>query len=313
MEKAYLHPKAADVGCVGGAAYWVRAEDGLRLRVAAWDGDWAENGSVLIFPGRTDYIEQFAHSIGEFQRRGYATLAIDWRGHGLSDRVASNPRIGHVGRFSDYQMDVAAMFRAARDLGLPKPWYIVAHSMGGGIALRSLLNGVPVSGCAFTAPMWGIDLPSAVHSVALPITFIAQALGMTEKFAPGHSADIKVLKIGFEVNTMTSDQERYAYLAELARDFPDAQTGGPSMGWLRQALLELRSLAKLDSPDVPCIAFCGDPEDTIDAGAIKSRMARWPNGALVIIPGAKHELMMEALEIRSAVFEQMIGFFDSLK
>ena len=35
---------------------------------------------------------------------------VDWRGHGLSDRVSEDRNTIHVDWFSDYQKDVAAMF-----------------------------------------------------------------------------------------------------------------------------------------------------------------------------------------------------------
>lgn len=40
----------------GGAAYWVTIADGVRLRVARWIPGNA-NGTVMIFPGRSEYIE----------------------------------------------------------------------------------------------------------------------------------------------------------------------------------------------------------------------------------------------------------------
>ncbi|MEE2945273.1 MAG: alpha/beta hydrolase, partial [Pseudomonadota bacterium] len=88
-------------------AYWTRADDGIRLRVASWSKEDAK-GTVLLFPGRTEYIEKYAITAGEFAHLGYGTFSIDWRGQGLSDRVQANVNAGDVVTFSDYQRDVAA-------------------------------------------------------------------------------------------------------------------------------------------------------------------------------------------------------------
>ena len=60
-----------------------------------------------------------------------ATATFDWRGQGLADRVATDPNIGHVRRFEDYQMDVEACLKAVRSMKFPDPFHLLAHSMGG--------------------------------------------------------------------------------------------------------------------------------------------------------------------------------------
>jgi uncharacterized membrane protein YbhN (UPF0104 family) len=44
-------------------------------------------------------------------------LTIDWRGQGLADRMLPDRRIGHVGKFSDYQTDLAAVLRLVSTCG----------------------------------------------------------------------------------------------------------------------------------------------------------------------------------------------------
>ena len=128
MESAPLFAEIAD-GPDGGEAWWLTADDGVRIRVGAWAKD-APKGTVLLFPGRTEYIEKYGRTAAHLARRGYATLAIDWRGQGIADRLVSDAMAGHVLDFNDYQRDVAAMISAARELDLPKPWHLLAHSMG---------------------------------------------------------------------------------------------------------------------------------------------------------------------------------------
>ena len=127
-----------------GTAYWLDTSDGVRARAVLWGKETAK-GTVLLFPGRTEYAEKYVHTAAALSMGGYATFAIDWRGQGLADRLIDDPLVGHVDRFSDYQRDVAAMVQAADALELPKPYFMIAQSMGGAIGLRALMQGLPVA------------------------------------------------------------------------------------------------------------------------------------------------------------------------
>lgn len=104
---------------------------------------------MLLFPGRTEYVEKYGPAAGELAARGYATLTVDWRGQGLADRPLKDANTGHVARFSDYQKDIAALLDHAVREKLPKPWFLLTHSMGGAIGLRALYNALPVKAVAF--------------------------------------------------------------------------------------------------------------------------------------------------------------------
>ena len=105
-------------------------------------------------------------------------------GQGLADRLLADRRVGHVGRFTDYQMDVAAMVKAARALDLPQPYYLLAHSMGGCIGLRALMEDLPVAACAFTGPMWGIQMASTTRPAAWALSWSSARLGFGHHLAP---------------------------------------------------------------------------------------------------------------------------------
>lgn len=295
-----------------GSAYWIRTGDGVRLRVGAWRPAGNCSGTVFVLPGRSDYIEMYGHAVSAFVGFGYAALVIDWRGHGLSDRVARDPLVCHVNKFADYQLDVAAMVEVAQNLDLPKPWYLVGHSMGACIGLRALLNGLPMAACAFTAPMWDIHLSKVQRMVALPLTWAAQAVGKGHVYAPGYSGQSYVLRVDFEGNRLTSDPEMYRYWINQGRVEPQLHTGGPSMGWLYQSLIEMRSLSKEPSPNMRCLAVYGDQEEVVDVAAIQERIARWPGGQIGVIKTAKHEIMLESADIRATVISRICGHFASV-
>lgn len=296
----------------GGRAHWIHASDGTRLRLGAWTGKNSKTGTIFVFPGRTEYIEKYGRMITDLQSYGYSVLVIDWRGQGLADRTTADPMTGHVVRYSDFQKDVAAMIDAAELLGFPKPWQLLGHSMGACIGLRSVLNGLPVSACAFTGPMWDVNLPRLKRAAAWPVSWAAQVLGRANGYAPGANRESYVLNTRFEDNKLTSDPEMYAYFVRQAKALHHHQLGGPSIGWVRATLTETRALAELPAPTTPCVTFCGQDDQIVGLRAVKNRLSCWPGAKLRMISGAKHDLFSEIPQVRNNVTSEICELFSSV-
>ena len=297
-------------GPLGGAANWLTTADGLRIRVAHWTGSNIK-GTVLIFPGRTEYVEKYGDTAGALKERGYASIAIDWRGQGLADRMMKERRIGHVKKFSDYQHDVAVTVGHAEALGLPRPYYLLAHSMGGCIGLRALHNGLDVQAAAFSAPMWGLAMATWLKPFAWGLPAVARQLGRDEMLAPGQTLETYVLREDFELNTLTRDREMWTRLQEQAKAQPVLSLGGPSLGWLYEASREMQGLSEMPSPAYPCLTFLGTAEKIVDPDRIEERMAQWPDGHLEMLQGGEHEVMVEIPETRAHVFDMIAAHFDA--
>ncbi|WP_093423014.1 alpha/beta fold hydrolase [Tranquillimonas alkanivorans] len=306
MEPAPLHADVAD-GPEGGAAHWLTTQDGTRVRVAHWPT--GGRGTVLLFPGRTEYVEKYGRVAREFGARGFSTIAIDWRGQGLADRMLDDPLSGHVMHFSDYQQDASAMLRAARGLGLPEPFHLVAHSMGGCIGLRALMEGLPVRSAMFSAPMWGIRLAPAIRPLAWSLSWGLRAVGLDHRYAPGTSANTVVGASPFDENSLTSDRDSFDYMVAQVQTYPDLSLGGPSMRWLYEALKETRALDARPSPDLPTTTFVGTDETIVDVDRIHARMKRWPGGRLEVASAARHEIMMEVPATRQRFFNAAAAQF----
>ena len=297
-------------GPTGGVAHWLTAGDGVRIRVAVW-GHHAPKGTVLLFPGRTEFIEKYGRAAVDLLARGYATLSIDWRGQGLAARLQSNPALGHVADFTDYQLDVAAVMAYATAQNLPRPYYLLAHSMGGCIGLRSLNAGLPVNAVCFTAPMWGIKLAPPLRPIAWALSGLSLPLGFSNGVVPGQSAKTYVLRAGFKGNDLTTDPDMFAYMQGQCQAHPELALGGPSLRWLNAALRETLELSQWPAPATPCLTFLGTAEAIIDVPRVTQRMAAWTNGKLVLIQGSRHEVLMETPATRKLTFDQACAFFDA--
>ncbi len=298
-----------------GQAHWATTDDGLRIRVGHWQpaaGETAK-GTVLIFPGRTEYIEKYGPAATDLTQRGYAALAVDWRGQGLGDRMLPDRRLGHVEDFGDFQHDVAAVVKLAKQLKLPEPWFLLCHSMGGAIGLRALINGLPVKACAFSAPMWGILIPSSLKPLARILGGLAPALGLGAKRVPTTTPGHYVETAPFKGNTLTNDPAMYQLMIDQLAAQSDLILGGPTINWLSQGLKECEALAQIASPALPCLTFLGTQEQIVNSEAVHDRMARWPGGELEMIDPAQHEVVMESREIRQKVFDEITRLFDQYR
>ena len=307
LTDAPLHADLAE-GPSGGVADWLTTSDGVRIRAVTW-GQEASKGTVLLFPGRTEYAEKYGPAASELLARGYATLTVDWRGQGLADRLIGDASLGHVHRFLDYQKDVEALVAHAKAAGLPRPFYLLAHSMGGCIGLRALHEGLEVAACAFTGPMWGIGMARPLRPAAWGISGLGRALGLTTMLTPGQTRTSYVLRQEFEGNTLTNNEDTFNWMRTHLKAHPELGLGGPTLLWLNEALRECRALARMPAPDLPCITFLGTEEDIVGTDAIHALMARWPKGHLDLVKGAQHEVLMEGPEIRKATFDAIDALF----
>ena len=307
LQAAPFFDDVAD-GPPGGAAYWAHTSDGVRIRVGHWTPKDA-NGTVLLFPGRSEYIEKYGRAARDLYQRRFATLTVDWRGQGLADRMLEDARIGHVQYFTDYQKDVAAMIEAAQALDLPRPYFLMAHSMGGCIGLRSLIEGLPVQAVVFSGPMWGIRIAPTTRPVAWALSFGSGWIGQGHRLPPGTKIDAYVTSEPFEDNLLTTDADMHAYMVRQLRIHPELSLGGPSLIWLREALRECRYLARRCSPALPCLTVMGANERIVDIARIKDRMNTWPGSRLDVIDGAEHEVLMESAHTRTRIFDQAADLF----
>ncbi|SFI50018.1 alpha/beta fold hydrolase [Albimonas pacifica] len=284
------------------ACVWLRARGGPggapRLRAALWRSPGEARGLALLFPGRTEYLEKYAPVVARLRARGFDVASLDWRGQGLSDR--SVPRLGHVGRFAEFQADVRALLAWEPVAAHPGPRVLLCHSMGGCIGLRALVDGAlsaqadRPAAAIFSAPMWGLSLRGAAR-FARPMVHFAAWLGWARRAArPGPPDSTYVLDEPFEGNVLTTDRRFWDRFVAQARAHPELTLASPTFGWLDAAFAETAALARAPGPDVPRLVLLGTEEAVVDPDAIRAHAAR--SGAQVTlaeIHGGRHETLME--------------------
>ncbi|WP_069300759.1 alpha/beta hydrolase [Neptunicoccus sediminis] len=307
MDTAELHTDLERMP-EGGKAYWRSCADGTRIRVAVWQG--SGDKTVLVFPGRTEFIEKYGDVTDRLLDRGYSVAVVDWRGQGLSDRHPVHPPMGWVKEFSDYQLDVAEVLATVRDTGLPDPYAMIAHSMGGAIGLRALLDGLPVEKAIFSAPMWDIYVASHMRVPAWIVSTFGPGIGLGQRFVPTGGPTNYVQEQPFEGNALTNDEASYKVMQSHIAQHPEMGLGGPSVHWLNRAKRETRALIAAAPPPHDCLCFLGSKESIVSKDAIRKVMGKWPNGQLVELEGAQHEVLMEEPHVLKQVWLEIDAHLD---
>jgi lysophospholipase len=260
-------------------------------------------GSVIISPGRTEYIEKHATTALDLVKRGYNVLIVDQRGQGWSDRLTANPMAGHMDSFDKAAIHLGLAIEAAGKR-LKGPHILLCHSMGGCIGLQGLLNGqLPsITAAAFSAPMWGLVVPP----YAKPMAKILSSIQQDEAIAP---TTPKVWKPeSFEGNAVTHDPQHFARNNALFLAEPALQIGGPTNGWLSGAFSTMASFTpeRLAQLQLPILVVSGEADTVVDNSAHVRIAGQLPHAVLRTIAGAKHELLHELPHLR----DQFWGHFD---
>jgi lysophospholipase len=98
-------------------------------------------GVVVHFNGRTEFIERNIYTYKDLLDRGFEVWALDWRGQGLSERQNKAKQRHSIDSFDTYVSDAKYFIdNVARIKDANGKKILLAHSMGGQIALRYLLS-----------------------------------------------------------------------------------------------------------------------------------------------------------------------------
>ncbi len=286
----------------------VLAQDGLTLRVARWTGP-TPRGTVLIVPGRGEFIEKYFEVIEELRERHLDVVIMDLRGQGLSEREVSNRYKGHIDDFLIYERDLAALGRQVLEAYCPKPWFALGHSLGGAILLAHARHGDDMfERMVLTAPMIaikGVKYPRITRAFVETL----DSIGLGGAFIPGGNK-LSITRVPFERNALTSDPVRYARLVAMTTGAPQLTVGDPTIGWVNAAF---RVMKQFEDPDyarrtmTPILILAAGADRIVKTSAIETFASRLKAGRHLTISYARHDLFME----RDAIRAQFWAAFDA--
>lgn len=289
--------------------------DGVTLRAAIWPrpgGIAGKPGTVLLLQGRAEFIEKYFETVDALRGRGFTVVTFDWRGQGGSDRAIAERSLGHVRHFADYRHD----YEAARALiTADEDVTVLAHSMGGAIALMGAHEGwLAADRLLCINPMVGLSMVRAEFFAKGLARFLAWA-GFGERIVPGGET-ASISSKPFPGNRLSNDLARYDRNAALAAALDWQAIGSPSIGWLRSAYEAMDSLSRPGIASgivLPVLNVLSEEDPVCSTPAMKRFAASLPNGDTVVIPGARHEILMETDAIQArfwSAFDAFVGVDD---
>jgi lysophospholipase len=285
--------------------------DGVTLRYTRWRPTARRTrGTVCVIQGRSECIEKYFETIVELRRRGFAVLAFDLRGQGGSQRLLADPRKGHVDDFDEYGVDIDTLVRKVMRPDMPPPYFALSHSMGAA-ALLLLLDkgGTPFDRAVLLAPLVGLhDLafPGLAKAAAGAFDFFA----MGTSYIPGGGATALVTK-PFAGNKLTQDPVRYRRMADIVGAFPHLGLGDPTIRWTLAMFDMFRRFRDRDFGHriaVPNLMILPGADPLCATPAAEELAARLRACAMVLVPGARHELLTERDPFRQQFFAAFDAF-----
>jgi lysophospholipase len=261
--------------------------------------------------GRSDFLEKYTETAGELNDRGFDVLSFDWRGQGLSTRMLPHPRKGFVACFDDYLSDLDYFFEKIVRPNSPPPFIILAQSMGGLAALHHLHDHpLAIESAILVSPMIGICMPPAFRSITRTIAKSAVKLGWGHAFAPG-AKRYSIKEKTFEKNKNTSDPDRFEFEIKSVRENPNLAVGGVTYQWLAAAFDSMDKLADdeyLREIQTPLLIVGAEFDSVVSIDAQKKLASKLSNCKYCVIPGARHEILMETDQLRSFFWRQFDRF-----
>ncbi len=312
----------------GGTIAMRPLRDGWPVRTALWPGRAGGPGSILFITGRGDFLEKYAETFHDLVDAGWGVASFDWRGQGLSGRVGDTAMKGHSPGFDTWLADLDELVGWYQQ-SLPRPWFGVAHSMGGHLLQRHLAgeNG-EFTRAVLLSPMLGVMARPLGPRLARLLARAAVAAGRGGQFVPGGGPYVVGTAGSARQRLLTSDPDRYADEGWWVQQTPALALGSVTYGWLDDCF---RSLSALFSPPLgvrgtgegaatlpmlqrittPMLILIPEHDGLVDNAATRRALAQMHGARLEEIPGAGHELLREASDIRARVLARVTAFLET--
>ncbi len=236
-------------------------------------------GTVLVCHGYFDHVGLYRHVIGHVLELGYAVLAYDLPGHGLS----SGPE-AVIEDFRVYR-DVLEQCLELAANHFPHPWHVIAQSTGGAIIMDYLVSrgdgdDNPFDKVILLAPLvrpfkWSTG--RWLHSLISPFS--------------------DSIKRVFSINSSDPD-----FLDFLENKDP-LQARRVSAVWVGALKKWLPGFEKASHIKFSPIVIQGDLDETVDwRHNLNVIRQKFHEPEIHMLPGARHQLANESEEFRKRIF-----------
>ena len=267
-------------------------------------------GCLLLLNGRSEFMEKYQGVIEQLIARGFQVISLDWRGQGLSVRELQNRDKGYIHSFQCYLDDLSLLFnRIVSPLGLPVT--VLAHSMGGHIALRFMARqGAQIQNAVLVSPMVDIVTAPIPRSLAGMLARQMVRWRMDRCYVPGNG-DYNREDVRFANNPLSHDPQGFWQEHLCIEKNRDLALGGVTWGWLKAAfdsidLLNAKGVAQRINR--PVLLLSAAEDRVVSCKAQKKLCRNLPRGSFVSVPRARHEILNESEAVRSFFWQAFDKF-----
>ncbi|MBF0203424.1 MAG: alpha/beta hydrolase, partial [Desulfamplus sp.] len=242
----------------------------------------------------------------------YDVMSMDWRGQGLSVRELPNRDMGYVKDFELYINDLE-LFYNRYVVPLKQPVTIMAHSMGGHIALRFLAqcsDRINIPKAILIAPMLDIVTAPIPRTISSIMASLAVRIGFGLNYVLG-GKDYCRETVQFENNLLTHDIDNFWFEHKEIEKNRNLALGGVSWWWLKVAFDSIDIIKNKEylSNIKTKIQIFSAEEDRIVCNDVQKQVCPMiPDGTLISIPGSRHEILFETHDIKTVLWNHISNF-----
>jgi len=258
--------------------------------------------ALLILGGHSESFYKYAELMYDLRDLGVSIYALDPRGQGASDRLLPDHDKSHVDHWQSYVSDLAGFVDTVVRPRTRAPIIALGHSLGGAIVAAYLeQHPAALDSAILSAPLVGHKLGGAVKALFGAL----DTLGGTG-YVPGGGPFVSV---PFEANKETHSEARHARKFQDYVDHPEIRLGYPTVHWMTETSRMAESvLAGAPGISVPVMVFQATQDVYVDPRALELFISRVSGCRRVVVPGARHEMLIETDAIRDTVLGEVRAF-----
>jgi lysophospholipase len=267
--------------------------------------------ALVILPGRTEPTLKYAEVIYDLKDMPLDFFLWDPRGQGSSERLLPDPDKGYVEKWEDYTDDFKTFYQ--RELTQYSKVLILAHSMGGAIALRySQLNPKDIHGFVLSAPMMEIKTDGVPEFAAQGLMGLFKLLGKKKEYVPGGGPF--ETPIPFAENRVTHSEPRFLMARTVDTYDPLFYMGAATKNWLYESIQMGKKIKKASErkkiAHIPILMFQAGKDLFSKDKRQQKFCEKHPRCELVRFELAKHEMFQETDSVRNVVMEKAMRFLE---
>ncbi len=283
----------------------------ITISTAQWKSSPSADRCLVILPGRSEQLEKYAevvHSLNDSELKGELVyFLMDHRGQGSSQRFMPQIDRGYVDDFDNYATDVKTFIEQVVSQTYCRETYMLAHSMGGGIAVDFLQkNPGLIDRAVLTSPMLKIQTKPYPYAVARGIVLGSMAIGRGRQFAIGEKPYNP--NDDFATNKFTQSKVRFDMWMNLFRELPQTQLGGVTNRWVNEIMKGTKRVRSQYGKLLLPLRVIKATDERYSEPSEMEKLCRQAAQCEATTLVGKHEVLMEKDEVRDLAIQTIVQF-----